>query len=191
MRWRPNAIELPAPAGIGVKPLVTIALSVAWWGMFGTDSTADALRWDAHPVAALRTELASGQAGRPTAARARVLPVGQPSTTAGTLVPAAPVPVLPAVTTSTSTPPTRPAAPAVPASSGSRRATSCGEAVAFLQQHAAPGFTLICPGDANGRQALTCVGNDTGAGPCRPYQDMIIISDLNCPAPYENEASNS
>jgi hypothetical protein len=69
--------------------------------------------------------------------------------------------------------------------------TGCAAAIAYLSSHAAPGFTFVCPGNAEGRQALTCVGNDTGAGPCAPHQNLIVIADLACPAPYENEAHNS
>ena len=63
----------------------------------------------------------------------------------------------------------------------------CGPALAYLTAHAAPGFQLVCPGYANGRQALTCVGIP---GFCPGSLKLIVINDP-CPAAYMNEASNS
>jgi hypothetical protein len=71
---------------------------------------------------------------------------------------------------------TRPAAPA----------TGCAAALAYLSTHAAPGFQSICPGYAEGAQALTCLGH----APCAPDERMIVIADP-CPAAYMNEAHNS
>jgi hypothetical protein len=62
----------------------------------------------------------------------------------------------------------------------------CGDALAYLKSHAAPGFTFECPGYADGHQAMTCVNI---AGLC-PGSDLIAIS-TPCAAAYMNEASNS
>ena len=64
--------------------------------------------------------------------------------------------------------------------------TGCGPALAYLTQQAAPGFQFVCPGYADGAQALTCLGQ----APCAPNQRMIVIADP-CPAAYRNEAHNS
>jgi len=108
-----------------------------------------------------------------------------PTTTTTTPVPApAPTTVPPPTPVPPSTPPTP--APralvvaAVPAGYG------CGPAIAYLQAHAAPGFTFECPGSAEGHQAMTCVNV---AGVC-PDAKVIAIS-TPCPAAYMNEASNS
>jgi hypothetical protein len=58
--------------------------------------------------------------------------------------------------------------------------------VAYLRAHAAPGFSVQCPGYALGHQAMTCIDV---AGVC-PGQHLIGIADP-CPAAYMNEASNS
>lgn len=89
-----------------------------------------------------------------------------------------PAPV-PAATTTTTAP--HPAAPA-PGPSG----YGCSYALAYLDSHAAPGFSLYCPGNAEGHQAMTCIDV---AGVC-PGQKLIAIADP-CPAAYMNEASNS
>jgi hypothetical protein len=65
-------------------------------------------------------------------------------------------------------------------------AAGCAAALTYLSTHAAPGFQSICPGDADGAQALTCFGH----APCAPGQRMIVIADP-CPAAYMNEAHNS
>lgn len=69
---------------------------------------------------------------------------------------------------------------------GHATADGCGPALAYLAAYAAPGFQLVCPGNAQGHQATTCFGTD----PCAPGQGLIIISDP-CPAAYMNEAANS
>jgi hypothetical protein len=62
----------------------------------------------------------------------------------------------------------------------------CGSALAYLQKHAAPGFSFECPGYAEGHQAMTCINM---AGVC-PGIKLIAIS-IPCAAAYMNEASNS
>jgi hypothetical protein len=62
----------------------------------------------------------------------------------------------------------------------------CSEAEAYLASHAAPGFSVICPGYALGHQAMTCMDV---AAVC-PGTKIIAIADP-CPAAYMNEASNS
>jgi hypothetical protein len=62
----------------------------------------------------------------------------------------------------------------------------CAAALTYLQAYAAKGFTLECPGYAEGREAMTCL-NQPGACPGR---SVIAIADP-CPQAYMNEASNS
>ena len=62
----------------------------------------------------------------------------------------------------------------------------CAAALAYLSAYAAPGFTVECPGIAEGRQAMTCVDEP---GICSNAR-VIAIADP-CPAAYMNEASNS
>ena len=107
-------------------------------------------------------------AARPTAGE----PAGAP---AAALSPA-PAPVSALASTSIG----RPLAPPPP------QGTGCAAALAYLSANSAPGFQLVCPGYADGRQALTCVGQ----APCAPNQSMIVIADP-CPAAYMNEAHNS
>lgn len=58
--------------------------------------------------------------------------------------------------------------------------------MSYLHSHAAPGFTIECPGYALGRQAMTCVNH----APECAGEKIIIIADP-CPAAYMNEAHNS
>jgi hypothetical protein len=58
--------------------------------------------------------------------------------------------------------------------------------VTYLSAYAYPGFTFECPGNALGRQGMTCLNV---AGVC-PGEAIIAIADA-CPAAYMNEASNS
>ncbi len=82
-----------------------------------------------------------------------------------------------------------PAAPALPAYGGAT-ASGCAAALAYLQAYAAPGFTLDCPGYAEGHEAMTCV-HDTSAYPdACPNGPTIAISDP-CPQAYMNESANS
>ena len=82
-----------------------------------------------------------------------------------------------------------PPAPAVPAI-GQATAWGCSAALAYLQTYAAPGFTLDCPGYAEGHEAMTCL-YDTPAYPdACPNGPTIAISDP-CPQAYMNESANS
>jgi hypothetical protein len=83
------------------------------------------------------------------------------------------------------------AAPAQPSSTSPQGPTSpqgygCQAALAYLQSHAAPGYQLVCPGYAEGHEAMTC---DNWASICLGQKE-IVISDP-CPIAYMNEASNS
>lgn len=70
---------------------------------------------------------------------------------------------------------------------GAATAWGCAAALAYLNAHAAPGFTLECPAYSQGHQASTsCVSQHS---PC-DQQHVITIADP-CPAAYMNEASNS
>jgi hypothetical protein len=62
----------------------------------------------------------------------------------------------------------------------------CGAAIAYLSAHAASGFSFVCPGYAEGHQAMTCVNTP---GVC-PGQHVIVIN-IPCAAAYKNEAFNS
>lgn len=63
----------------------------------------------------------------------------------------------------------------------------CGAALQYLDAYAAPGFWMVCPGNARGHQALTAC--QSGSSPCSMMR-MIVIADP-CPSAYMNEASNS
>lgn len=69
---------------------------------------------------------------------------------------------------------------------GHATASGCAAAEAYLSAYAYPGFTVECPGDALGREGMTCL-NEPGL--C-PGEAIIAIADA-CPAAYMNEASNS
>jgi hypothetical protein len=118
------------------------------------------------------------------------------STTAPPPPPAAPAPAPPPPqppTTTTTSPPPPVEAPAVqptPSSgvppAGQATGWGCAAALTYLNAYAYPGFVFECPGDALGRQAMTC---DNEPGVC-PNELLIAIADA-CPAAYMNEASNS
>jgi hypothetical protein len=112
-----------------------------------------------------------------------------PSATTTTTVPT------PTTTTTQPTPPTTPVTtppapaphpPAVDASQIVPPGYGCAPALAYLQAHAAPGFTFECPGWADGHQAMTCINV---AGVCSGTK--VIAISIPCPAAYMNEASNS
>lgn len=79
-----------------------------------------------------------------------------------------------------------PVAAPVPSTTIPMPSGGCATALRYLSANAAPGFQFVCPGYADGAQALTCVGQ----APCAPAQRMIVIADP-CPAAYMNEAHNS
>jgi hypothetical protein len=156
------------------------------------------------PLRAQRAALHSQQAALKEAAAAMAAtivrpitppvpaPAPAPTTTTTTTVPPAPAPA--------PTPPPAPApapAPAVAAAPaptdpgvlpavGQATAWGCAAALTYLQAYAAKGFTLECPGYAEGREAMTCMNQ---AGAC-PGTSVIAIADP-CPQAYMNEASNS
>lgn len=127
-----------------------------------------------------------------------------PSTTTSTTVPpatstttttspppavqAAAAPPPPTTTTTTAPPVETPAvqpSPAVPPR-GEATVWGCSAALAYLSAYAYPGFTLECPGNAQGQQGMTCIDEP---GIC-PGEHLIAIADA-CPQAYMNEASNS
>ena len=69
---------------------------------------------------------------------------------------------------------------------GQATAWGCSAALAYLQAYAAKGFTLECPGYAEGHEAMTCMNE---AEAC-PGSSVIAIADP-CPQAYMNETSNS
>lgn len=87
-------------------------------------------------------------------------------------------PAMPTTTVVTPAPAPRTAAPAP--------RSGCPTALQYLAANAAPGFQLVCPGNAQGHQGPTCLD----LAPCAPGQHMIVIADP-CPAAYMNEAHNS
>ena len=74
-----------------------------------------------------------------------------------------------------------------PPIAGEATGFGCRAALDYLTAYAAPGFWLVCPGDARGHQAMTVC--QSGASPCSVMR-IIVIADP-CPAAYMNEASNS
>jgi hypothetical protein len=120
-----------------------------------------------------------------------------PGTSTAPIVPVTTATTVPASTTTqptpTTTPVTIPEAPvshpigvAVEASQNVAPGYGCAPALAYLEAHAAPGFTFECPGWAYGHQAMTCVDV---AGVCSGTK--VIAISIPCPAAYMNEASNS
>lgn len=108
--------------------------------------------------------------------------------------PVAPAPVastppasIPVTTTSVTT---TPAAAPVQAASVTEASTAlgwgCADALAYLKANANPAYSLVCPGFAQGHQAMTC--NEL-AGICSGFNEIVIA--IPCPAAYENEAWNS
>jgi hypothetical protein len=65
-------------------------------------------------------------------------------------------------------------------------AWGCAAALAYLSAQANPTFSVECPGNAFGHQAMTC---SFVAGYC-PDGQVIAIA-VPCPAAYMNEAENS
>jgi hypothetical protein len=117
-----------------------------------------------------------------------------PPATTTTTAPA-PTPAVLASTPVASTAPTPapapapPPAPAVPAI-GQATAWGCSAALAYLQTYAAPGFTLDCPGYAEGHEAMTCLFDTPAYPDACPNGHTIAISDP-CPQAYMNESANS
>jgi hypothetical protein len=127
------------------------------------------------PLKAQRTALQGHHAAIEEAAAAMAAAIVRPITP--------PPPPAPAPTAAAAVAPSEPGAvPTV----GQATAWGCGAALAYLQTYAAKGFTLECPGYAEGREAMTCMNQ---AGAC-PGTSVIAISDP-CPQAYMNEASNS
>jgi hypothetical protein len=119
-------------------------------------------------------------------------PAPAPATTTTTTTPPAPAPAptpapAPAPTaTVAAAPAPAPSDPGVVPPVGLATAWGCGAALAYLQAYAAKGFTLECPGYAEGQEAMTCMNQ---AAAC-PGTSVIAIADP-CPQAYMNEASNS
>jgi hypothetical protein len=86
------------------------------------------------------------------------------------------------------TPPV-PAAPVLPAV-GQATVWGCSAALAYLSAYAAPGFTLDCPGYAEGHEAMTCIHGTPEYPDACLNGPTIDISDP-CPQAYMNESANS
>ena len=179
MEWDTPGVG--APRGVGVTVLsfvgaVSLVLGVLW-----------------------TTQAAASGDGAPAAYRSPSVTVPATSTTT-TLPPTTTTttPPPPPTTTTTAPPPppttTVPPPPPPPAAltsaalpaRGEATAWGCGPALTYMRAYADPTFELVCPGDAQGHQAVTCFGE----APCAPGQRMIAINDP-CPAAYMNEAHNS
>lgn len=106
---------------------------------------------------------------------AQAAPAPPPVVTTTTTAPAPPPVQTPAVLPATGVPP-----------EGQATGSGCGAALAYLTTYAYPGFIFECPGNAEGRQGMTCIDD---AGVC-PGEHLIAIADA-CPQAYMNEASNS
>ena len=91
-----------------------------------------------------------------------------------------------APTPTTTTEPAPPAPPAATPSAVQPPQSGCDAALAYLRANANPAFTLDCPGNAYGHEAMTCINT---AGFCSG--SMVIAIADPCPAAYMNEAANS
>jgi hypothetical protein len=145
---------------------------------------------DAHLLALATASDAGASTTTTTAPPATTTTTTPAPTPAPTPAVLASTPVASTAPTPASTPaPAPPPVPAVPAI-GQATAWGCSAALAYLQTYAAPGFTLDCPGYAEGHEAMTCL-YDTPAYPdACPNGHTIAISDP-CPQAYMNESANS
>jgi hypothetical protein len=147
-------------------------------------------RWHAVPGRPVAAVVIAAYSQSPvtadTVAPAPAIPKVAPSTSeskakAATKVagrrPAAPRPV--------ATPKANPSATHAAVASASGTGSGCAAAIAWLSTHSAPGYQLVCPGYAEGHQAMTCY--NTAACPGK----QVIVIAIPCPAAYMNEAHNS
>jgi hypothetical protein len=123
-----------------------------------------------------------------TAPPAAPAPTSVPTTTTTTTtaVASAPAPVAAPAPAATVAAAPAPSDPGLVPPVGQATAWGCGAALAYLQAYAAKGYTLECPGYAEGREAMTCLNQATAC----PGTSVIAIADA-CPQAYMNEASNS
>ncbi|HEY1829987.1 MAG TPA: hypothetical protein VGG38_07080 [Acidimicrobiales bacterium] len=112
-------------------------------------------------------------------------PLAAPSvaTPATPATPAAPVAAPASAPTQSVAPPWNGVLPPL----GHATAWGCPAAIQYLSAYAAPGFSVVCPGNAWGHQATTICVSTTS--PCN-VERAIVISEP-CPAAYMNETSNS
>ena len=168
---------IAAEAALGVVGLAMAQHGRASWPRPMTAVVAAAF---SQPSAAggIATVLDPGIVAEPPA------PTTTPPAPTTTTVPAA---ATPASTTSTTAPRATVEATRVRTVSTAtgNSGSGCAAALAFLAAHSAPGYQYICPGYAEGHQAMTC---DHMAA-C-PDSKLIVIADP-CPAAYMNEAHNS
>jgi hypothetical protein len=115
-----------------------------------------------------------------------VTPGAGPTSASSTPSPRLPAPAAPAL----ETPAVRRAAAPSPSPTSHPDAQpgayGCAAALAYLAAHAAPGYTLECPGNAYGNQAMTCLDHAPQCG-----GRAIIAIAVPCAAAYMNEAHNS
>lgn len=165
------AVQLPIPAGTASSPTVPRAvLEEAAAAMAQTIVRPATPAPAPAPPAPTTTATTTAPAPPPT-------PPAPPVTPPTAAVAATPAPA-PAPTPAASDPAALPAV-------GQATAWGCGAALSYLQAYAAKGFTLECPGYADGREAMTCWNTSS----C-PGSAVIAIADA-CPEAYMNEASNS
>ncbi|HWD54663.1 MAG TPA: hypothetical protein VG346_06055 [Acidimicrobiales bacterium] len=196
---------MPSPPArrraVGLLPIIILASGAVIAAQLATygHPAAQQPRRSSDAVAAIDHSAKPGRPrqGTPTATAPTVPPTT--STTSTTSPPPPPgttaaAPAQPAAATTTTTAPPPPAeTPAVQPSpsngvppAGQATAWGCSAALSYLSAYAYPGFTFECPGDALGREAMTCADEP---GIC-PNELLITIADA-CPAAYMNEASNS
>jgi hypothetical protein len=161
-----------------------VAATVSCFAMAGEPLSASPIAPRAVPhgsaPAAYRLAADPARAESTLRAAARELPIEA--------VQVAPLAAMPARVEHTAPAPVLPVAqPTVSAGSGSTpTGYGCAAAIAYLQAHAEPSFTIECPAYAAGGQAMTC---DHHAPQC-PNSRVIAIL-VPCPAAYMNEAHNS
>jgi hypothetical protein len=80
--------------------------------------------------------------------------------------------------------PKKTAAPAA-VTATSPSGSGCAAAFSWLSSHSAPGYKFVCPGYAEGHQAMTCINTAACPGV------RVIVIAIPCPAAYMNEAHNS
>ena len=167
---------IAAPISILLVAVVVVALTQATVVPAATSPHAGP------PGAATISWSDTGLAALRSATTTTTAPPAAPTTTTTSSTPPAPPPP----STTVPTPPPQPfAATALPAR-GQATAWGCDAALSYLRAYAAPGFTLQCPGNAEGHQGMTCFNV---AGNC-PNEAIIAIA-IPCPQSYMNEASNS
>ncbi len=168
-----------SPTGWRAVTLLTAVIAVIIVGALGTASARST-------VVAQPTAPATSRA--PLVALPPVNLAAQRSTVPAAVTPESLAPVAshsePAATRPIARPPVSTAS-STASTTDSSAGYGCAAALQYLHANAAPGSTVECPANADGRQAMTCVN--------LPPQctGLLIEIAVPCPAAYMNEASNS